>query len=239
MGLVCRLACSPKGGRCCGESYCNPGETCCGKGCAPKGHSCCGPDKQCPEGTECCEDDENEFFCAEECMPTLTFPYVEDFLEEIYENMCLGTLAHSSTNDPNTAILTLESKLKDELKQAKAKRRRDARCTGSNKIQCGPGESCDEFPFASSMEGGSGAQIKCVPKWQNDWQGTYYNEWLKEQQQLGKLARGGRYRVKMRHIDCTKFRRRSLAARQGPVLSMNNNGNPDLTRRTTLAYPYD
>jgi hypothetical protein len=222
-----RNSCAPAGTSCCGDGYCDEGETCCNNGskCAFKGYTCCGKDKQCPPDTKCCIDEDGENYCAEDCVPSLIFPYVEGLLDEIYENMCRGTAASTTTDDPQTAILTLETKTGKLLRQAKARRRRAALCTGSGKIKCPPGFSCDEFPFASTLEGGSGAQIMCVPRWQNDWQGTYYNSWLSDMLNSGKLVRGGKYRVKLKYMDCSQYVRRRLTRRaQNPVLKSNGNG---------------
>lgn len=159
-------------------------------------------------------------------MPSLIFPYVKGLLDEVYENMCRGVAAHRSTNDPQTAILTLDPKSGKDLQKNKATRRKAARCTGSGKIKCPKGWSCDEFPFASSIEGGSGAQVMCVPRWHNDWQGTYYNSWLSEQINSGKLSRGGKYRVKLKYIDCSQYTKRDVTTRadSSPVLKSDGNG---------------
>ena len=48
------------------------------------------------------------------------------------------------------------------------KNRRDSGCT---KMKPGPGMSCDEYPFASTNEGGLGAVIVAVPLKENQSQG--------------------------------------------------------------------
>lgn len=145
-------------------------------------------------------------------------------MDEIYENMCRGLAAHSSSSDPSTAILTLEKSTGNTLRRFKARNRRLSLCTGSGRLRCPPGFSCDEFPFASSVEGGSGAQIMCVPRWQNDWQGSYYGSWLSEQLNSGKLIRGGQYRVTIKGLDCSKYLRKRLNARNDGLLSDQGNG---------------
>jgi hypothetical protein len=146
-------------------------------------------------------------------------------MDEIYENMCKGLAASGTTDDVQTAILTLDEKTGDALRKAKAARRKAALCAGAGKLKCPKGGSCDEFPFASSLEGGSGAQIGCVPQWQNDWQGTYYNSWLSEQLNSGKLVRGGKYRVKIKGLDCSQFMKRDLVPRTTPSQILSSNGN--------------
>ncbi|KAI0408492.1 hypothetical protein F4802DRAFT_618636 [Xylaria palmicola] len=188
------------------------------------GYKCCGARQQCPSSSKCCVDEDGDNYCADECVPSLIFPYVQGFLDEVYENMCKGTAASSTTNDPRTAILTLDPKSGKALRRSKASRRRSARCTGSGKLQCPKGYSCDEFPFASSLEGGSGAQILCIPKWQNDWQGTYYGSWLSEQTNSGKLVRGGKYRVKIKGLDCSQYTKRDLTLRDTPSQILSSNG---------------
>ena len=48
------------------------------------------------------------------------------------------------------------------------KNRRDSKCT---KMKPGNGMSCDEYPFASTYEGGTGAVIAAVPIKENNSQG--------------------------------------------------------------------
>ncbi|KAL8766160.1 MAG: hypothetical protein Q9194_006357, partial [Teloschistes cf. exilis] len=73
---------------------------------------------------------------------------------------------------------------------------------------------------ASTIEGGSGAQIGCVPEEQNDWQGTYWSSWLAEARASGILKPGGKFRVKLGSFDCGTFiGKRHLFRRANPVLS--------------------
>ena len=66
----------------------------------------------------------------------------------------------------------------------------------------------------------------CVPRWQNDWQGTYYNEWLREMMDTGQLKRGGQFRIKMKGIDCSQFKKRDErpGADNDLVLATKGNG---------------
>nr|OQO21917.1 hypothetical protein B0A51_12501 [Rachicladosporium sp. CCFEE 5018] len=218
------------GETCCGSGVCDVGQTCCanGAGCADEGYTCCGNSLQCVPEAQCCVDEDGDYFCAEECVPSLIFPYAKDFLDEIYENMCKGTAGSSSTTDPNSAIVTLKKDTGQALRRAKASNRRAAGCAGPTRITCPPGTNCDEFPFASTDEGGSGANIMCVPSWQNDWQGTYYNSWLSEQIKLGNLVRGGQYRIVLKNIDCSKYLRKRLDKRAEPNGVLQQSGNTTL-----------
>lgn len=62
-------------------------------------------------------------------------------------------------------------------KKRKLHRITDDRAIAANRraacgsAECGSGESCDEYPFASSQEGGAGAVRLCVPERQNNSQG--------------------------------------------------------------------
>jgi len=164
---------------------------------------------------KCCVDEDGDHYCAKSCVPSLIIPYLEleDFLDEIFENMCKGTLASSTTTDPNSAILTLRRETGKDLQRLKNRARRAAGCGG--KLRCLPGSNCDEFPFASTVEGGSGATIKCVPIEQNLWQSSYMTSWQSEQLKLGTLVRGGQFRVVLKNIDCSKFLPRRLDKRAG------------------------
>lgn len=223
-------SCAGEGETCCGKGTCESGQTCCGDGdgCADEGWTCCGTEYQCPPDSKCCVDEDGDYFCAEECVPSLIFPYVEGLLDEIYENMCKGVAGSSTTADPNSAIVTLDKNTGRALRRAKAQRRTAAGCVGSGKLICPPGTNCDEFPFASSVEGGSGASIMCVPSWQNDWQGTYYSSWLSEVLGNGKLVRGGKFRVVLKNIDCSKYVRRRMEKRAGDSGVLQQNGNVTL-----------
>ena len=189
-------------------------------------HKCCGKDKQCPFGYECCVDEDGNITCAQQCFPSLIFPYLPGFLDEIYENMCRWTSASRTTQDPHSAILTLSYQTGRNLTRAKAMNRRLAKCAGPNRTRCPAGTSCDQFPFSSTLEGGIGPQAACVPIWQNNaFQAVYYNLWVSEMLNSGKLTRGERFRVKLSNINCTTFRRQDApTAGKNPVLSRADNG---------------
>ncbi|KAI4243815.1 MAG: hypothetical protein LQ352_006964 [Teloschistes flavicans] len=76
----------------------------------------------------------------------------------------------------------------------------------------------------STIEGGAGAQIGCVPEEQNSWQGTYWSSWLAEARASGILKPGGKFRVKLGSFDCGTFTgKRDLHKRtKSPILSSAN-----------------
>ena len=84
--------------------------------------------------------------------------------------------------------------------------------------------------LASTLEGGSGATIMCVPEEVNDWQGTYWSSWLSEAKKQG-LVSGGQFRLKLKYYDIPK---RDLEKRDNPVLSSANNGTNIQGRCQTL-----
>ncbi|CAG8723530.1 1539_t:CDS:2, partial [Acaulospora colombiana] len=101
----------------------------------------------------------------------------------IFENMCRGIMKRGLLYGPQTDILTYEGcSTNSEVGQTYETR-----------------QQCDEYPFASTREGGSGAYIGCVPWWQNQWQGIYFSSWLSS---VG-LRNGDRFRVVLQGIDCT------------------------------------
>ena len=63
----------------------------------------------------------------------------------------------------------------------------------------------------------------CVPRWQNDWQGTYFGSWLSEKLNSGKLKRGDQFRIKMKSIDCSQFTKRQQIP-SDVMLSRDGNG---------------
>lgn len=58
--------------------------------------------------------------------------------------------------------------------------------------------SCDEFPFATSHEGGSDASILCVPQSDNSVLGNRWGQAVKNK------SPGTKIRIKFRGIDCSK-----------------------------------
>ncbi|KAL1957772.1 hypothetical protein VTO42DRAFT_5490 [Malbranchea cinnamomea] len=84
--------------------------------------------------------------------------------------------------------------------QANVDKRRKA--SGCSKNPCGKnsklpwrkfGDSCDEFPFASTKEGGKGAQLRCVPRKENSSEGGQLSRFYK------KLSNGEKFNVAIKN----------------------------------------
>jgi RHS repeat-associated protein len=69
--------------------------------------------------------------------------------------------------------------------------RRDLACP-AGKYHGTRGEQCDEYPFASTWEGGAGATTKLVPRSENSAQGGYLKGVLQQAFRRTRLLRGGR-----------------------------------------------
>jgi hypothetical protein len=199
--------CADEGNTCCGSNQCTPDEQCCGdgNGCAPTTSTCCSDGTYCVEGSICCEDNDKDIFCSpgDTCIETLYLDLADyPGMDEIFENMCRGILRSGlSEATPNEIILTYIG-----VGQAAvaAQNRRDSGCAGTNRLQCAavfsvPGEQwqCDEFPFATAVEGGSLAAVLCVPQHDNGAMGSRWGQMVK-----GK-AKGTQIRVKINGFDCS------------------------------------
>jgi len=204
-----KSGCVSAGGTCCGRYECKPNEKCCGngEGCAPTTGTCCSPGYYCVEGAQCCIDQELEKFCAEDCVETMILDF-NDYagMEEIFENMCRG-IVRGSNIKPGEMILEYNGK-------GSSAKNRNIAC---GKLQCskvfGDGWQCDEFPFASSVEGGSLAAVMCVPGKHNRAIGGKWGSMVR-----GK-PKGTKFRVKITNFDCANvFDKRKLDKRAGAVL---------------------
>ncbi|KIM25561.1 hypothetical protein M408DRAFT_208390 [Serendipita vermifera MAFF 305830] len=133
-------------------------------------------------------------------MPTIIFPNLE--MNEIFENMCRGIMKRGLVYGPQMDVLTYAGPA------VVPANRRAAGC--GTTLRCGRGSDpdgvygnvtrqCDEYPFASTREGGTDAHIGCVPWWQNSWQGIYYGSWIS----LVRLQVGKKFRVILAGIDCS------------------------------------
>ena len=102
-----------------------------------------------------------------------------------------GVLVHNNSADPCDCLPTVEFSLSGSMPDVAANiqaaqqaghpnllhritsrsaiRRNRRQACGS--VTCASGESCDEYPFASSQEGGTGARTQCVPAGQQNSQG--------------------------------------------------------------------
>jgi hypothetical protein len=156
-------------------------------------------------------------------------------MDEIFENMCRGILRSGlSAARPNEIILTYIGKGESSIS---GRNRRDSGCAGTNRLQCAamfsvPGQDwqCDEFPFATAVEGGSLAAVMCVPQHDN---GSIGSRWGRA---VLNKPQGTKIRVKIKGFDCsmvTDDKKRSIEANEvtakavvprDAVLKNNTNG---------------
>ncbi|KAL8911665.1 MAG: hypothetical protein Q9171_003192 [Xanthocarpia ochracea] len=126
----------------------------------------------------------------------------------------------SPRGTPETDILTWDGGRGRAGRRAAGRRRKDAGCGGG--LKCPPGWNCDEWPPASTLEGGAGSVITCDPKELNDWQGTYFGSWLAEAKSRG-FKSGDQFRVKLKFFDLDSVQKRELFRRAIPIPSHDNN----------------
>ncbi|KZV90988.1 hypothetical protein EXIGLDRAFT_770343 [Exidia glandulosa HHB12029] len=97
----------------------------------------------------------------------------------------------------------------------KDQNRKDAGCVGADNdcdFRGGLGDSCDEYPFASTHEGGidqsrcTRAHKRCIPHVQNSKQGRIFNKYLAQLRKLGQpLQPGDKFTVQIDpSFDCSK-----------------------------------
>ena len=104
-------------------------------------------------------DNEKEaFLLVKRACPTITFPCGPSSL---MPNVCKNMRDAIKAGHPKQLHRTTD---KAEIR----KNRYDSGCT---KMVKPPGQSCDEYPFASSKEGGTGAKTMLVPRAENNMQG--------------------------------------------------------------------
>ncbi|KAJ7282577.1 hypothetical protein C8J57DRAFT_1710690 [Mycena rebaudengoi] len=206
------------------------GSTCCGTSCCPSGYTCSGgrcliqttatPSKttQAPactlgfgkraEGTACA----SGTVPTETRVPTvkpLVFDYKhlsskrkptysaeqmkdrQDALVELFTNMCLGL---ESRGKLQSEIYTF---VEDEAE--KYKNRKAVGCTGSPCAHL-PGQSCDEFPFASTTDGGASAIWNCIPEIAQDIQGGVISSWKSR----NKVTADTHFEFQIQNWDCKK-----------------------------------
>lgn len=160
---------------------------------------CCGRNTSCQEGDQCCKDKWGSRFCAPSCYDTVRLDF-NDFpgMEEIFENMCRGILRSGSTT-PGEMILEHGKYSKSQ----KNRHRRQAGCRGRKGLKCaklfGKGWECDEFPFASTVQGGTDAAAMCVPGTHNGAIGGIWGSNVR-----GK-AKGTKLRFKIDNFDCSEI----------------------------------
>ncbi|CAB4023437.1 Hypothetical predicted protein [Paramuricea clavata] len=112
--------------------------------------------------------------------PTITFPCGRG---TVMPNVCQNMRTAIAKGHPTRLHRITDSK-------AIAKNRRDSGCTRMRKT---PGNNCDEYPFASSREGGAGAEIKLVPSRENSKQGGLLGAFYRKH----KIGNGGCYNVRV------------------------------------------
>jgi Deoxyribonuclease NucA/NucB len=172
---------------------------------------------------------------AARALPVIEFLYIDTDYEpfgDIVKSMCLGMQGR------NQGILTYAGS-KDPCYKG---RRNNASCDGccagtvhpllgwlshlTFKIgvlkDSGPFKgfptSCDEYPFASTVEGGFGAHRSCVVAFQNNIQGGYLSAFYK------KLSYGQQFIVRVSGIDCSTVQESDLQGCGGAKIKRQNFG---------------
>jgi len=133
--------------------------------------------------------------------PTITFFYVEGLADYIVSNICLGMRKRGKTQNDN---LTYDPTNKSQKRNA-------AGCVTGKCNYPVTGMSCDEYPFASTAEGGSGAQVGCVPAYQNTDQGGYLSSFYV----IEGIILGRKFGVEVSGVDCSLFDRVGTLPRSG------------------------
>ncbi|KAJ7726367.1 hypothetical protein B0H16DRAFT_1592685 [Mycena metata] len=163
--------------------------------CCPTGERCCG-DSCCPSGTFC---ERNE--CIDEALENnvIRFEYDEKKNGNLLRSMCNGL------RGKNTQKLTYSGPADTKsLKKAKAKKRLNAGCKRGLCKQAkfnnnNPAlNACDEYPPASSDEGGGTTVfqvVTCIPSLQNNYQGGIMSGVQR------KLSKGDNFVIS---VDCDK-----------------------------------
>lgn len=105
----------------------------------------------------------------------------------------------------------------ESCKAARARRANCPRCCTNVIKTSGPNmgdsTSCDEFPFRSTTEGGSGAWISCVAAWENTMQGIYINSWNADHG----IAAGDHFLVRVTNLDCSSVQQSDLQGCGGVI----------------------
>ncbi|KAJ7240074.1 hypothetical protein C8J57DRAFT_1727213 [Mycena rebaudengoi] len=202
-----------------------PSNTCGGRACCIGGAGCCdaSPVGCCPPGAECCKSITNpccltgERCCGDGCCPSGTFCERNECIDVAHEDKVIrfeydekknGNLLRSmckGLGGKNTQKLTYSGPANTRsLKKARAKKRRDAGCKRGLCKQVkfnnnNPAlNSCDEYPPASSDEGGGTSVLQvvtCIPAVENSYQGGTMSGLLQ------KLKKGDNFVIS---VDCDK-----------------------------------
>ncbi|KAH7317223.1 hypothetical protein BKA65DRAFT_541969 [Rhexocercosporidium sp. MPI-PUGE-AT-0058] len=158
-------------------------------------------------------------------LPVIEFIYIDTEYEpfgDIVKSMCLGMKRRNVVG--NQDILTYAGSRDPCYKD----RRSEVKCGGccTNLLKdSGPFKgfptSCDEYPFASTVEGGTGAHKSCVVGFQNSLQGGKLGPFM------SKLAYGQQFIVRIVGIQCADVQESDL---QGCV-----NGGSKLKRQDSVS----
>ncbi|XP_028406390.1 uncharacterized protein LOC114528866 isoform X2 [Dendronephthya gigantea] len=114
--------------------------------------------------------------------PRITFPC------SLIPNVCKNMQNAISKGRPTTL-----NRITDRTKMEQ--NRRNSGCPRLPKV---PGQNCDEYPFASSRQGGAGAEIMNVPSIENSCQGGLLAAFYRTQ----KIGNGDCYRVALESARC-------------------------------------
>ncbi|KAF9549388.1 hypothetical protein CPC08DRAFT_769092 [Agrocybe pediades] len=123
-------------------------------------------------------------------------------VDSLFENMCKG-IEEFGDRDSQSIVLTHNpSSGKENRKEA------------CGNVSCAAGQSCDEFPFASSAEGGLGAIANCIIALGNSIQGGFLRSLLSS----AGIGDGDHYLLQLTNVNCQDFLptsgRRDLDRRQ-------------------------
>lgn len=114
----------------------------------------------------------------------------EQAVDELFESMCKGLKARGESSD---SIFTFT----DDDK-VKADNRAKAGCTGSPCNTGASGTSCDEFPFASTTDGGAGAVFSCIAVMAQNIQGGVISSF----KQRNSMQSGQHYKFQISGYNC-------------------------------------
>ncbi|KAF8140695.1 hypothetical protein K438DRAFT_1785462 [Mycena galopus ATCC 62051] len=212
---------------CCGSECCPQGDTCCGGTTCCSGEACCDGSQAVPSRTiptpSAGSGATGSPTTTKVPKTTITFKYYPKKMvknssgkriplsnKAILMNMCEGIkkyLMGTSANEvqltkskanqaSNRAIMCPPGFCADAL-QEYAKLYPDL---DPADLQIASGMSCDEFPFASSLQGGNkanGVSI-CVESWENSWQGGTMSR------KISSLVDGDDFLVRIEGWDCDK-----------------------------------
>ncbi|KDR81298.1 hypothetical protein GALMADRAFT_1125289 [Galerina marginata CBS 339.88] len=113
----------------------------------------------------------------------------KEAVDSLFKNMCLG-MKERGALDTQTEIFTY-------TRSQQSANRREA-CGG---VTCDPGESCDEYPFASTAEGGAGAIANCIIELGNSIQGGFLSTLLRGNM----INENDHYTLELKNVKCEEL----------------------------------